>query len=35
VGKLTKKQDYWERWYSAYSEKFAEQLKKRQQQVMA
>ncbi|NWF59965.1 MAG: 4Fe-4S binding protein [Fischerella sp.] len=33
VAKLTKKQDYWENWFNFYSEKFSEQLQKRQHQV--
>ncbi|BBD66538.1 4Fe-4S ferredoxin iron-sulfur binding domain-containing protein [Nostoc commune NIES-4072] len=32
VAKLTNKQDYWERWFNCYSQKYSEQLQKRQSQ---
>jgi ferredoxin len=34
LGKLTNKEDYWERWFNCYSQKFSEQLQKRQPQVI-
>ncbi|HLO87920.1 MAG TPA: 4Fe-4S binding protein [Nostocaceae cyanobacterium] len=33
--KLTKKQDYWDTWFQTYSQKFSEQLKKHQREIVA